>query len=45
MPWLVVFMTIIFPFLLVVLVIMDLVEVEPKAVESGLSLHPDAPHK
>ena len=45
MPWLVVFMTIIFPFLLVVLVIMDLVELEPKAVESPLSLRQNAPRQ
>ena len=37
MPWLVVFMTIIFPFLLVVLVVMDLVQFETKAVESPVS--------
>ena len=37
MPWLVVFMTVIFPLLLVVLVAMDLVEFETKALESPLS--------
>ena len=45
MPWLVVFMTIIFPFLLAVLVVMDLVEVEPKAVQSALSLRQDEPRE
>ena len=41
MPWLVVFMTVIFPFLLVVLVVMDLVQFETKAVESPLSPRQD----
>jgi len=37
MPWLVVYMTVIFPLLLVVLLVMDLVEFETKALESLLS--------
>ena len=41
MPWLVVFMTVIFPLLLVVLVAMDLVEFETKALESPLSRRQD----
>ena len=41
MPWLVMFMTVIFPFLLAVLVVMDLVEFETKAVESPLSHRQD----
>lgn len=36
MMWLVVYMTVIFPLLLVVLLVMDLVEFEPKALESPL---------
>lgn len=45
MPWLVVFMTVIFPFLLVVLVVMDLVEFEPKAIESPRGLGRDEPRQ
>lgn len=45
MPWLVVFMTVIFPFLLVVLVVMDLVEFEPKAIESPRGLSRDEPRQ
>lgn len=41
MPWLVVYMTVIFPLLLVVLLVMDLVEFEPKALESPLSRRQD----
>lgn len=41
MPWLVVYMTVIFPFLLVVLLVMDLVEFETKALESPLSRRQD----
>lgn len=37
MPWLVVLMTVIFPFLLVVLVVMDLVQFETKALESPIN--------
>jgi hypothetical protein len=37
MPWLVVYMTVIFPLLLVVLLVMDLVEFETKALESPLT--------
>lgn len=37
MPWLVVYMTVIFPLLLVVLLVMDLVEFEPRALESRLT--------
>lgn len=37
MPWLVVYMTVIFPLLLVVLLVMDLVEFEAKALESSLN--------
>ena len=41
MLWLVVYMTVIFPLLLVVLLVMDLVEFEPNALESPLSLRED----
>jgi len=41
MPWLVVYMTVIFPLLLVVLLVMDLVEFETKALESPFT-HPES---
>jgi len=41
MLWLVVYMTVIFPLLLVVLLVMDLVEFETKALESPLT-HPES---
>lgn len=41
MPWLVLYMTVIFPLLLVVLLVMDLVEFEAKALESPLT-HPES---
>jgi len=41
MLWLVVYMTVIFPLLLVVLLVMDLVEFETKALESPLP-HPES---
>jgi hypothetical protein len=41
MAWLVVYMTVIFPLLLVVLLVMDLVEFETKGLESPLT-HPES---
>ena len=41
MPWLVVYMTVIFPLLLVALVVMDLVEFETRVLESPLSERQD----
>ena len=41
MPWLVVYMTVIFPLLLIVLLVMDLVEFETKALESPLTRRQD----
>ena len=41
MLWLVVYMTVIFPLLLVVLLVMDLVEFETKALESPLTPRQD----
>jgi hypothetical protein len=41
MPWLVVYMTVIFPLLLMVLLVMDLVEFETKVLESPPSRRQD----
>lgn len=44
MSWLVVFTTVIFPLLLVLLLAMDLVEVGPKRLESSLPQGKDRTH-
>lgn len=44
MPWLVVFTTVIFPLLLVLLLVMDLVDLGPKQLESPLPQGKDRTH-